>query len=168
MSETPVKVNDYNWHHPSYISATHDGPQGLDRVSQAQVTPGDQTRPLLRTYKSFPYPHGPSSRYQHDASKGDPGRPLGTDNIDRVIAQGPQSVGSAELPPVTYSGSEPTSPAGRLTPRSGGVTQVDEQLDDDELDVAMDEDEEADEKRPMTVAELRAHKRKMKRFRCAC
>lgn len=43
--------------------------------------------------------------------------------------------------------------------------QDDAAAEDDEMDVEVAEQEEEAERPPMTAAELRAHKRKMKRFR---
>ena len=59
------------------------------------------------------------------------------------------------------------SPVERLTPRSqeATATRDDGSIEDDEMDMDGAEQEEDGEKPPMTAAELRAHKRKMKRFR---
>ncbi|KAK3060374.1 hypothetical protein LTR53_020130, partial [Teratosphaeriaceae sp. CCFEE 6253] len=76
-------------------------------------------------------------------------------------------VGTSNLPAATFGGSAPTSPAGgRLTPNSPGGDLDDEQLEDEEMAYGTaDQGEEGEERPPMTAAELRAHKRKMKRFR---
>lgn len=127
-----------------------------------------QSRPSLRSIKSFPYSLGPSSRIQHDSNGGN------TNNAtngfqERVLSQGPQPTASSDLPQPTFGGSAPTSPVERLTPKSQEATatggQDDAPLEDEEMDLEGGEQEEEGERPPMTAAELRAHKRKMKRFR---
>ena len=81
------------------------------------------------------------------------------------MAQGPQPAGSADLPPATFGGSAPTSPAGRLTPHSPPGGLGDEQMDDEDMQGGALEPDDDEDKPPMTAAELRAQKRKMKRFR---
>lgn len=67
----------------------------------------------------------------------------------------------------SYHGSAPGSPGDRLTPRSPASISRDQLDDDDELvdDGEDDQEEDDDSGKPMTAAELRAAKRKMKRFR---
>lgn len=144
-------------------------PASLDSVTTGvQHGKSAQSRPLLRTIKSFPYSLGPSSRLQDDSLHND------TDNVsngfqERVLSQGPQPTASADLPQPTFGGSAPTSPVERLTPRSqeasGNGAQDDAPVEDEEMDLGSAEPEEEGERPPMTAAELRAHKRKMKRFR---
>jgi hypothetical protein len=55
-----------------------------------------------------------------------------------------------DLPTVTFGGSAPTSPISRLTPPSTNDGNAEEKVE---------------EEKPMTAAEIRAAKRKMKRFR---
>ncbi|KAM3421410.1 hypothetical protein BST61_g1804 [Cercospora zeina] len=65
-------------------------------------------------------------------------------------------------------GSAATSPHDRLTPHSPASLSRDHRDDDDEIEEFGGEDQEEDddtEKTPMTAAEIRAQKRKMKRFR---
>ncbi|TKA49440.1 hypothetical protein B0A54_00106 [Friedmanniomyces endolithicus] len=93
-----------------------------------------------------------------------PNVPLSPPNSpQRVTNQGPQPVGTSNLPAATFGGSAPTSPVGRLTPNS--PLGDDEQLEDEEIGFGTAEQGEEEERPPMTAAELRAHKRKMKRFR---
>lgn len=68
---------------------------------------------------------------------------------------------------VSYHGSAPGSPGDRLTPQSPASISRDQLDDDDELvdDGEDDQEEDDDSGKPMTAAELRAAKRKMKRFR---
>lgn len=79
---------------------------------------------------------------------------------------------SGEMPSVTFGGSAPASPVSRLTPPSphDGLNgdkndmQGDEIIIDDREDVS--EETSKDEEKPLiSAAELRAQKRKMKRFR---
>lgn len=170
MSDTPAKASQYHWQQPSYVPTTpnvaHGNAEALQQPTDAPLNVNDQSRPPLRTYKSFPYSLGPSSRYPHDAvNAGSDQQGLANYN-ERVNTLGPQPTGSSDLQPATYGGSAPTSPAGRLTPQSGAVAAGNDQLDEDE-EIEMDEGEggEGEEKPPMTAAELRAAKRKMKRFR---
>lgn len=171
MSDTPSKANDYNWQTSSYLSSTaetprEEGAHRFGRLPHAQGHAEDQSRPQLRSYKSFPYSLGPSSRVAHDAATGPVDDQSRLSHDQRLVAQGPQPSGSSDLPPATFGGSAPTSPSGRLTPRSGENTQHDEQmLDDDDVDIGAGDADDGIDKSKMTAAELRAHKRKMKRFR---
>jgi len=108
---------------------------------------------------------GPSSRLPHDESNDAPTGPELDDYKERLTAQGPQPGGSSALPPATFGGSAPTSPAGRLTPHSPPGDQGDEPMDDEDLEGEGGEMDEEEGKPLMTAAELRAQKRKMKRFR---
>lgn len=174
MSDTPAKAPPYHWQQPQYVPVTPNVPHGdqnesLQHFKDEASNVGDQSRPPLRTYKSFPYSLGPSSRFAHDATHStSTEQQIGTAYSERLVTFGPQPTGSSDLQPATYGGSAPTSPAGRLTPQSGAVPASNEQVDEDE-EIEMDDLEggEGEEKPPMTAAELRAAKRKMKRFRCA-
>jgi len=84
---------------------------------------------------------------------------------EQLMSQGPQPVGSSALPPATFGGSAPTSPAGRLTPHSPNLGRADEHMEDEDLDGEGGEHDDDEDRPPMTAAELRAQKRKMKRFR---
>lgn len=118
----------------------------------------DLKRPLLRAHKSFPFPLDG----KHNAS---PARErISISNIDEVE--------SNDMPTVTFGGSAPASPVSRLTPPSphDGLSGDDIKLEGDEI-IIDEKDEDGDElskdegKPPMTAAEIRAQKRKMKRFR---
>lgn len=173
MSDIHGKHDGYQWEEASGASLAAERAQQLRTVETSEVGTGQRNtsalaRPPLRTIKSFPYSLGPSSRLQDEGGKGDANGSL--DGFkERVLSQGPQPTASADLPQPTYGGSAPTSPAERLTPRSqeavaaGG--QEDGTVEDDEMDLEGGEQEEDTERPPMTAAELRAHKRKMKRFR---
>lgn len=118
----------------------------------------DLKRPLLRTHKSFPFAldgkHAASSVRER----------ISMSNIDEVE--------SNDMPAVTFGGSAPASPVSRLTPPSphDGLSGDDIKVEGDEIitDERDDDGEDLskdDEKPPMTAAEIRAQKRKMKRFR---
>ncbi|TKA77853.1 hypothetical protein B0A55_05165 [Friedmanniomyces simplex] len=98
-----------------------------------------------------------------EGSQTEAGAPALAHFQERVTNQGPQPVGTSNLPAATFGGSAPTSPVGRLTPNSPGGG--DEQLEDEEIGFGTAEQGEEEDRPPMTAAELRAHKRKMKRFR---
>ena len=177
MSEAGYKSEDYQFQHatqPTFINTESTQPVletaqpvGAPKAAEtASLESSQQSRPPLRSYKSFPYSLGPSSRVQDDA---DPNR--SETNVlgqftERVLSSGPQPTASANLQQPTFGGSAPTSPVGQLSPGSPKVEEHDVQMEDEDIDFG-DAEEEGDgtEKRPMTAAELRAHKRKMKRFR---
>ena len=74
--------------------------------------------------------------------------------------------GCANLQQPTFGGSAPASPAGQFSPSSPKVEEQGVPIEDEDIELGDAEDEdETVPKRPMTAAELRAHKRKMKRFR---
>ncbi|KAF2016263.1 hypothetical protein BU24DRAFT_197650 [Aaosphaeria arxii CBS 175.79] len=121
----------------------------------------DLKRPLLRTHKSFPY----SLDTKHSLTNGcsSPTR-VGLSNIDELD--------TTDMPTVTFGGSAPASPVSRLTPPSPhdplngdrSDPQGDEIILDDKDDLCDDSIKDED-KPPISAAELRAQKRKMKRFR---
>lgn len=167
MSDTPAKATDYHWQPPSYHTTASRPSQEEGAHGFEPPNADDDARPQLRSYKSFPYSMGPSSRHAHDAPASAESRQSESAQASRLVAQGPQPSGTSDLQPAPFGGSAPTSPSGRLTPRSGENTHHDEQMLDD-----IDEDEDGPpegddgvDKTKMTPAELRAHKRKMKRFR---
>jgi len=173
MSDVPGKANDYQWHHaPSstYLPPVYAPPRLQPApAAGAQENPeplgSDLSRPPLRSVKSFPYSLGPSSRLQ-EGGPVEVGAPALVPFEERIASQGPQPVGTSHLPPATFGGSAPTSPVGgRLTPNSPGGGADDEQMEDEEIGFGTAEQGEEEDRPPMTAAELRAHKRKMKRFR---
>lgn len=111
-------------------------------------------RPAIRSHKSFPYLLDSKSHLSNANS-------LST--VDEIE--------SHDLPTVTFGGSAPTSPISRLTPPSTNDGTTEEKIEDEGDDIILDEKDEAadsdanEEEKPMTAAEIRAAKRKMKRFR---
>ena len=176
MSGTGSKINEYQWLQApttTLESAAPTQPQSEDvtSVGHSQIEESAPTgevqhaRPPLRSHKSFPYSLGPSSRLQDENPQDQSSTNALGDFTERVLSQGPQPTGSSNLQQPTFGGSAPTSPAGRLTPNSPKVEDNDLLMEDEEIDFGTAEQEEGTERPPMTAAELRAHKRKMKRFR---
>lgn len=179
MSDTHAKLNDYSWQpaqdallapvaslHPPVFPEEHST-EPLSNIrppSTEQSSSNATPRPPLRSHKSFPYSLGPSSRASDELFQPDSADALG-EFKERVVSQGPQPTGNASLPQPSFGGSAPTSPVGRLTPNSPNAGQHDMSMEDDDLELEDAEPEEESERRPKTAAELRAQKRKMKRFR---
>ncbi|KAF1947733.1 homeobox-domain-containing protein [Clathrospora elynae] len=116
----------------------------------------DLKRPSIRSHKSFPYLFDGKS---HPSSRSD-------------LPSGLHEIEQHDIPNVTFGGSAPTSPISRLTPPSTHDGISGEKLEDQDDDDILDEKDECedgegkDEDRPpMSAAEIRAAKRKMKRFR---
>jgi len=123
----------------------------------------DLKRPLLRTHKSFPYATLDSKHHSNGSDS--PSR-------DRISMSNLDELDSNEVPSVIFGGSAPASPVSRLTPPSphdvGNGEDVKVQGDEiitEDRDDMIDDTLEDKEKPPMTAAEIRAQKRKMKRFR---
>lgn len=161
MSDTPGKATDYDWQASSYLTTTsqtsrEEGAHGYERLTSAQGHVDDESR--LRSHKDFSYSHDPTSnpKQSNESSHG-----------QLLVGSGSQTAATEDLQTAAYGGSAPNSPSGRLTPQSGENTHNDEQmLDDiDEDDLGPADGDDGVDKSKMTPAELRAHKRKMKRFR---
>ncbi|KAG9957609.1 hypothetical protein KCU61_g8991, partial [Aureobasidium melanogenum] len=112
----------------------------------------------LRSYKTSPYPlnaqysagsTAPSSYSQHPSSDS---KPHSTPQTN--VGPGQQTLGE----------SLPGSPSSHVSPHSQGIEPDDEIADEEDQD-ASGEVEDGENKPPMTAAELRNQKRKMKRFR---
>ncbi|THX19404.1 hypothetical protein D6D17_01343 [Aureobasidium pullulans] len=113
--------------------------------------------PSLRSYKTSPYPlnaqysagsTAPGAYAQHASSEG---KPHATSQAN--TGPGQQTLGE----------SLPGSPSSHMSPHSQGIDPDDEIADDD--DDASGEADDGENKVPMTAAEIRNQKRKMKRFR---
>jgi hypothetical protein len=111
----------------------------------------DLKRPSIRSYKSFPYLLDSKTHSNSD----------GLARIDEIE--------SHDLPSMTFGGSAPTSPISRLTPPSADDGALGESMEDECDDIIDLKEEGADsdvnDDKPLTAAEIRAAKRKMKRFR---
>jgi hypothetical protein len=174
MSDKGTKPDEYRWQQPQ-IPAIQPASATLPPVNfgsghgplqNTTAFGGDQARPPLRSHKSFPYSLGPSSRLQHEVTLEQPEAAALEAFKEKVVSQGPQPVGTPNQPPATFGGSAPTSPAGRLTPHSPDAEIADAPIDDEEIGFdAVEHADEQEQRPPLTAAELRAQKRKMKRFR---
>jgi len=116
----------------------------------------DLKRPLMRSHKSFPYLLDNKSNLNSRSSS-----PSRLDDIEQH-----------DVPNITFGGSAPASPISRMTPPSttdgASVEKVEEQDDDiilDDKDDMCEEDIKGEDRPPLSAAEIRAAKRKMKRFR---
>ena len=120
----------------------------------------DMKRPSMRSHKSFPYLLDSKNQLSNGTST-----PSGLDEMEQH-----------DVPNVTFGGSAPTSPISRLTPPStnDGVSVVKSEEQDhdqedelflDDKDDCGDDDCKDEDRPPMSAAEIRAAKRKMKRFR---
>ncbi|KAF2788971.1 hypothetical protein K505DRAFT_254353 [Melanomma pulvis-pyrius CBS 109.77] len=143
-------------------SAHSDGDMAL---LQAEVSGHnfDLNRPMLRTHKSFPYTI--ETKHHHNNGANSPSR-------ERISISNLDDMDSKDMPTVTFGGSAPASPVSRLTPPSphDDLNGDKNDIDGDEI-ITEDKDENGDDlgkdddKPPISAAELRAQKRKMKRFR---
>ncbi|KAI9820243.1 MAG: hypothetical protein M1827_005865 [Pycnora praestabilis] len=123
-------------------------------------------RPLLRSHKTYPYvprPLIPSSQNrQPSIERREPPYPM-TYASTANLRTGVDDLESGCASAVPLSRSAPGSPISRLTPTSAEEDEGDAE-DEDDLEVNMVEHDESGNV-PRTAAELRAEKRKMKRFR---
>ncbi|KAK5108941.1 hypothetical protein LTR62_007656 [Meristemomyces frigidus] len=175
MSDAFNKPTEYQWRQSSPLSGLHPittsyqpllpPTPAVELARDAQHLINTLSRPQLRTHKSFPYSLGPSSRLSAENAAQSNDGPALADFKEILTSQGPQPVGNSDLRPATFGGSAPTSPVGRLTPNSPAGGSGDDQMDDEEMGFSTAEQGDDGDRAPMTAAELRAHKRKMKRFR---
>ncbi|KAF2444667.1 homeobox-domain-containing protein [Karstenula rhodostoma CBS 690.94] len=117
----------------------------------------DLKRPMLRTHNSFPFALD--------------GKHTGSPARERISISSIDGIESNDMQTVTFGGSAPASPVSRLTPPSPNddLCGDDIKVEGDEI-ITEEKDEDVEEskdtdKPPMTAAEIRAQKRKMKRFR---
>jgi hypothetical protein len=126
----------------------------------------DLKRPMLRTHKTFPY----TLDNKHQQSNG-----ADSPATDRIGISSLDEIDSSEMPTVTFGGSAPASPVSRLTPPSPHDALNGDKTEPQGDEIVIDEREECGEEQPpkeeekplISAAELRAQKRKMKRFRYA-
>jgi hypothetical protein len=160
MSAYSTSTADNDWQSPDVRTLEHTPPHSDNDMAMLQADVNghnfDLKRPSMRTHKSFPYLIDGKSNLNSGSNS-----PSGLDEIEQH-----------DIPNISFGGSAPTSPISRLTPPSihdnNNIEKMEEQDDDLILDEKDDcgEDEGRDEDRPpMTAAEIRAAKRKMKRFR---
>lgn len=164
MSDTAAKSGAYHTEPHKTQSSSSDAHGGYQYYSQ------DPSRPQLGSYKSPPFPVESTAEHSHGYQQEEPRHMPSSSEYHAQLAgndRGP--VVSVDVPPTTSKTSALASPSGRLTPRSPEIGSRDHlEDDDDDLDDFGGDDQDDDgDKPPMTAAELRAHKRKMKRFRFA-
>ena len=155
MSDAEAKTAQYYNQYAPYPSQRHStlSTQPDHQGRDSSTSSYDTARPGLRSHKSFP------ASLRHASAEG---------FDERYAPQSIPSMSSAGPIPVTAGHPAPGSPADQLTPRSDGNSARDQQDEDDEvIDIGGDDQDDEVESRPMTAAELRAAKRKMKRFRFA-
>jgi hypothetical protein len=160
MSAYSTAQEENEWQPSNVRSLEHTPPHSDSDMAMLQAEIAghnfDLKRPTMRSHKSFPYL-------------------LDSKNNIHGGSESPSGLGDIEehdVPNVTFGGSAPTSPISRLTPPSTHDCISGEKLEDQEDDLILDEKDEIDdgdckdeERPPMTAAEIRAAKRKMKRFR---
>jgi hypothetical protein len=174
MSQYHTESVDTTWqdHQNKNLEATPDsatGEMALVHSSMPGLDLDTNRKPLLRASKSFPYPLSTSGANIHDpdtpplnSSDGSPTSinpdGLGISNLETSHPQ--------EMATVTFGGSAPASPMSNLSANSPNKDGHDQQ-DLNGLNIDMDDltEEREDNSKPMTAAEIRAQKRKMKRFR---
>lgn len=166
MSDS-AKAGEYHSQHAEKVDA-YSGYSSYRNLSEAN--PGNQDHMNI-------YMHDPSKSslrsYQDSnyspAISGGLGPQHNPNPFDHTASCDYRQRKSSELQPMgaapKYGASTPASPDDRLTPRSPDASVRDQQDDDDIIDSAGEDQEETAEKALMTAAELRAHKKKMKRFR---
>lgn len=147
------------WQSSSNRTEEHTPPRSECDMTPLQAeetsTEHDFKRTAIRSHKSFPYLLDSKSQVSHGANS--------LPTVDEIEPH--------DLPTVTCGGSAPTSPISRLTHPSTHDCMTEEKIEDDGGDLIIDEEDEGTEsdandgEKPMTAAEIRAAKRKMKRFR---
>ncbi|KAF2425254.1 hypothetical protein EJ08DRAFT_404617 [Tothia fuscella] len=174
ISQYHTESADNSWqdHKVQPLEATPDsatGEMALVRPSMPGLDLDANRKPLLRSSKSFPYPLLTSGTNIHEpdtpplnSSDGSPTSinpdGLGISNLDTSHHQ--------DMAIITFGGSAPASPMSNMSADSPNKDGHDQQ-DLNGLNIDMDDltEEREDNSKPMTAAEIRAQKRKMKRFR---
>ena len=176
MSNQTAKAEDYAWQqvqttplsNPAAAQPHPGDVSSLGPLQDPQPTAAEEThhaRPPLRAHKSFPYALAPSNSLTHDAESANTSNVPFERLTEKMLSQGSAPNTNVNLPQATFGGSAPTSPIGRLTPHSGEGAAGEEAVEDEDLEFGTAEAGDEEERPPMTAAELRAQKRKMKRFR---
>lgn len=136
--------------------ASTDGALAVLQAEASDFCQNEDKRPTLRTHKSFPFGQQKPSCH-----------PTPFDSANSSPSARAQHIEIGTLEEGVYGGSAPASPVSRFTPPSPGEQAESDvpqpSIGDDELVDDMSDFEEP--KQPLTAQELRAQKRKMKRFR---
>jgi len=158
---------DNSWQEqPSKLETTQESSEGNMALVQTEIPPSLtlDTKPMLRSHKTFPYGLRPGiGIHQPDtpplnSSDGSPNT-ANPDELTPALGEIPTN----EIPSVTFGGSAPASPLSNMTPTT--PKDEDDHQDLNGLNITMDPDDLLDSGKPLTAAEIRAQKRKMKRFR---
>lgn len=167
MSDTAKASDCYNQYAPyalqrqSHLSPQQNGDTGAPQHFQSPTY--GPTHSALCSYKDYPY-------YYARPNQGAAGIPSDSGHAERPEAP-PSShnrlVGATEPQQATSGESAPTTPGDRLTPRSSSSVSKEQRDEEDVIDDEGDELDVEGEKQPVTAAEIRAARRKMKRFRFA-
>jgi hypothetical protein len=175
MSQYHAESVDSAWqeHQNKQLEATPDsttGEMALVHSSMPGLDMDPNRKPLLRSHKSFPYTLRTSGANVHE-----PDTPPLNSSDGSPTSINPEGLGIAglsdpqqsEMATVTFGGSAPASPMSNLSANSPGKDGSHDQQDLNGLNIDMDDltEEREDNSKPMTAAEIRAQKRKMKRFR---
>ncbi|KAF2208136.1 hypothetical protein CERZMDRAFT_87877 [Cercospora zeae-maydis SCOH1-5] len=153
MSDAATKHHDYKYH---------------------QVPPRHYESPGVSQDINRPYSHNvtdAAARSHHWGPYNDEAQDnthAGSHYAQQGISSSTHHLVGAHAAQAGAGGSVASSPRDRLTPRSPASLSRDHHDDDDEIEEFGGEDQEDDDdtdKPPMTAAEIRAQKRKMKRFR---
>lgn len=130
-----------------------------------------QRHPLLRSHKSFPNTlrtSGVPIRKPDTPEHSSGPSPDAQTEYNEVSNSESSQANVQALPTISIGGSAPVSPVSNLTPTSDKQEHPQDSQDLNGLDIdaeSADDEEIEDCGRPLTAAELRAQKRKMKRFR---
>ncbi|KAH9844861.1 Homeodomain [Teratosphaeria destructans] len=174
MSGTTTKHDDYQWQRPRASAINHTSetlPPLHSTLLYQQDLPASSNnlaRPPLGPPRGYPHPLEPSSLLQHEARSAQTAVPTSGGAMEtRSAYNGSQAVEASDLPAATFGENAAASPTSRLTPTSAEGELAEEPIDDEE-DIGFGsagQPEGEEDRPPMTAAELRAAKRKMKRFR---
>lgn len=165
MSDATAKADDYYSQYAPHSTQYHPvGSVQRGHVSahyENRQHPYDEASHSLRLYKSSPYAPEPSTQLPYEGGHHDTNQSF----QGRMIPHDARPVRTADSQPTTGALSTASSPTDRLTPRSESAHAKESHDDDDVVDLGGEDPDDEGEKVPMTAAQLRAAKRKMKRFR---
>lgn len=142
-------------------SNSADGNMALVHAEMPIIDLNLDRKPLIQHHSNFPY--------TLNTARTNLGSPLHDEHVSPTSSHHDilaEPITVPEMPGMTFGGSAPASPLSNLTPVSPGKNDVlDQDLSLDMLDDDLLDEPEKPEGRPMTAAEIRNQKRKMKRFR---
>lgn len=181
MSGFPTTNHSHaGWHSqhlkPDHLNFSHDNDtapsSSAEKVNTANRS-GLQPPPLLRTYKSSPFLFESAAQQatSHSSNHAGESDVTGTSNSN---PEGPENDANREQTSISAVKAVSSAPASPLSGRSQLSPKAENYEDPanefQELDFDMEDDDDTEQagiKSQMTAAEIRAQKRKMKRFRYA-